>query len=62
MVREKKADMRVIELKGMADRIISMRKMLFDKLVQLETPGTWHHVVDQIGMFSYTGLSRKTEF
>ncbi|KAF9159756.1 Aspartate aminotransferase, cytoplasmic, partial [Actinomortierella ambigua] len=41
----------------MANRIIEMRKALFDELVRLGTPGTWHHIVDQIGMFSFTGLS-----
>ena len=46
----------------MADRIITMRKVLFDKLIELKTPGTWNHVVDQIGMFSYTGLSGKQSY
>lgn len=42
----------------MADRIMEMRKRLFDLLVNvLHTPGTWNHIVDQIGMFSFTGLS-----
>ncbi len=42
----------------MSQRIMQMRKMLFDRLVQNGTPGKWHHIVDQIGMFSYTGLKR----
>eukprot|EP00842_Homolaphlyctis_polyrhiza_P005408 jgi/Hompol1/5869/HPOL_000119-RA len=46
-----------IELKSMADRIISMRVALFNRLKELGTPGTWNHIVDQIGMFSYTGLN-----
>ncbi|KAI8581257.1 hypothetical protein K450DRAFT_233884 [Umbelopsis ramanniana AG] len=41
----------------MSGRIIEMRKRLFEKLQQLQTPGTWNHIVDQIGMFSFTGLS-----
>ncbi|KAL2913174.1 Aspartate aminotransferase, cytoplasmic [Polyrhizophydium stewartii] len=45
------------QLKTMADRIISMRKALFEALTQLGTPGTWNHIVDQIGMFSFTGLT-----
>ncbi|KKK14067.1 hypothetical protein ARAM_003670, partial [Aspergillus rambellii] len=45
------------ELKIMSSRIISMRKALYDELVRLETPGTWKHIVEQIGMFSYTGLT-----
>ena len=23
----------------------------------MNTPGTWHHVTDQIGMFSFTGMT-----
>ncbi|KAI9204690.1 pyridoxal phosphate-dependent transferase [Polychytrium aggregatum] len=45
------------ELKSMADRIILMREQLYDALVKHETPGTWNHIVDQIGMFSFTGLN-----
>ena len=26
-------------------------------LERLNTPGTWHHVTDQIGMFSFTGMT-----
>lgn len=47
------------ELKGMADRIISMRTLLHEALIKLGTPGTWNHVLDQIGMFTYTGLTKK---
>ncbi|CAI4213024.1 unnamed protein product [Parascedosporium putredinis] len=28
------------------------------KLEELGTPGTWNHITDQIGMFSFTGLSQ----
>lgn len=45
------------ELKGMANRIISMRDALYKELVALKTPGDWTHITSQIGMFSYTGLS-----
>ncbi|KAJ3529303.1 hypothetical protein NM208_g9824 [Fusarium decemcellulare] len=38
-------------------RIISMRDALRSKLEELGTPGTWNHITDQIGMFSFTGLS-----
>merc|ERR1719215_1018992 len=41
----------------MANRIISMRKGLRERLEKLKTPGDWNHITDQIGMFSYTGLS-----
>ncbi|KAL7417543.1 pyridoxal phosphate-dependent transferase [Mrakia frigida] len=45
------------EVKGMADRIISMRDALYDGLIQRNTPGEWGHVRSQIGMFSFTGLT-----
>ena len=35
-----------------------MRTQLYEALVKRGTPGKWNHIVDQIGMFSYTGLSR----
>lgn len=46
-------------LRTMAGRIISMRKALRSKLEEMGTPGTWNHITDQIGMFSFTGLSEK---
>ncbi|KZT74675.1 hypothetical protein DAEQUDRAFT_719857 [Daedalea quercina L-15889] len=45
------------EVKGMANRIISMRDRLYDNLVSLKTPGEWGHIKSQIGMFSFTGLT-----
>jgi len=45
------------ELKGVSGRIIEMRRVLHDELVNLKVPGTWDHIVKQIGMFSYTGLT-----
>lgn len=39
------------EVKGMAERIISMRDQLYDTLVGLKTPGEWGHIKKQIGMF-----------
>ena len=44
-------------VKTMASRIIAMRKGLRDKLEALGTPGAWNHITDQIGMFSFTGLT-----
>ncbi|TEA19420.1 Aspartate aminotransferase [Colletotrichum sidae] len=44
-------------LRTMSGRIIEMRKVLRAKLEELGTPGTWNHITDQIGMFSFTGLS-----
>ncbi|GIY67945.1 aspartate aminotransferase, cytoplasmic [Caerostris extrusa] len=43
-------------IKEMSGRIIKMRAALKAKLDELKTPGTWDHIVSQIGMFSYTGL------
>lgn len=48
-----------VELKAMADRIIDMRRCLHAELTALGTPGSWDHVERQIGMFSYTGLTRR---
>ncbi|KAL8262628.1 hypothetical protein R6Q59_023977 [Mikania micrantha] len=48
-----------LELKAMADRIITMRKHLFDALRARETPGDWSHIIKQIGMFTFTGLNSK---
>jgi aspartate aminotransferase, cytoplasmic len=45
------------DLKTMASRIQAMRTALRSKLEALGTPGTWKHITDQIGMFSFTGLS-----
>ncbi|KAJ1958642.1 Aspartate aminotransferase, cytoplasmic [Dipsacomyces acuminosporus] len=42
----------------MSSRIKTMRDALRDRLVQLGTPGTWKHVSEQIGMFSFTGLTK----
>nr|BBA45747.1 glutamate oxaloacetate transaminase, cytoplasmic [Pachyrhynchus infernalis] len=44
-------------IKTMSSRIIEMRKRLREELEQFGTPGTWNHITDQIGMFSYTGLN-----
>ena len=41
----------------MSSRIKTMRRALYDELKRLGTPGTWEHIIDQIGMFSYTGLT-----
>ena len=46
------------DLKTMSSRISSMRTSVRTGLQRLETPGSWDHVVSQIGMFSYTGLSK----
>jgi len=43
----------------MSGRIQSMRKALYQKLLDKKTPGTWNHIIDQIGMFSFTGLTKQ---
>lgn len=35
-----------------------MRHELYEAIKKNGTPGTWEHIVDQIGMFSYTGLTK----
>lgn len=42
----------------MADRIITMREKLHAALKEVGAPGTWDHITSQIGMFSYTGLTK----
>ncbi|XP_019718163.1 aspartate aminotransferase, cytoplasmic-like [Hippocampus comes] len=44
-------------VKTMADRVLLMRDQLKLKLLSLGTPGTWDHITQQIGMFSFTGLN-----
>lgn len=44
-------------LELMSGRIKDMRTALRSKIEALGTPGTWNHITDQIGMFSFTGLS-----
>lgn len=40
------------DIKTMADRIIEMRNELYRLLTEeFKTPGTWHHITAQIGMF-----------
>ena len=47
------------ELAAVSKRILEVRDLLRLKLEELKTPGTWNHITDQIGMFSYTGLNEK---
>lgn len=44
---------------AIAHRVLFMRKMLHEKLLQLGTPGNWDHIINQKGMFTYTGLNAK---
>ncbi|KAI0256746.1 aspartate aminotransferase [Lactifluus subvellereus] len=46
------------DIKTMAGRIIAMRRELHRLLTEeLKTPGNWDHIINQIGMFSFTGIS-----
>mmetsp|Transcript_142378 Transcript_142378/g.346012 ORF Transcript_142378/g.346012 Transcript_142378/m.346012 type:complete len:421 (-) Transcript_142378:164-1426(-) len=47
-----------VELSDMADRILEVRNLLRKGLEAKGTPGTWNHITDQIGMFSFTGLTQ----
>ena len=40
----------------MADRIINMRTQLSELLAKEGSTKNWQHIVDQIGMFCFTGL------
>jgi len=47
-----------VDIRMMAGRIIEMRKELYRLLTEeLKTPGNWQHIINQIGMFSFTGIS-----
>ncbi|XP_070155748.1 aspartate aminotransferase, cytoplasmic [Polyergus mexicanus] len=46
-------------IRTMSSRIKEMRTGLHHRLLKLGTPGTWDHIIQQIGMFSYTGLTEK---
>lgn len=45
------------EMRVMSSRIRDMRAALRSELETLKTPGQWGHITDQIGMFSFTGLT-----
>lgn len=45
------------DVKGMADRIISMRQLLRSNLAKEGSSRDWSHITDQIGMFCFTGMN-----
>jgi aspartate aminotransferase len=47
------------DVKGMADRIITMRDQLRSGIEARGNPHNWQHITDQIGMFCFTGLSQE---
>jgi aspartate aminotransferase len=53
-------DQWLVEVKGMADRIIRMRTSLYDLLVsELGSKQDWTRIKSQIGMFCFTGLTEQ---
>jgi len=46
------------ELLAAMKRVQRMRSLLRAALESRGTPGSWAHITDQIGMFSYTGLTK----
>jgi len=54
------ADLRaewLVDVKGMADRIIDMRSTLKANLEKEGSIKNWQHITDQIGMFCFTGMT-----
>jgi len=47
------------DLVKVTDRMNKMRQLLRKNLEELGTPGDWSHITSQIGMFSFTGLSKE---
>lgn len=47
----------LVEVKGMADRIISVRTKLKENLKKEGSTRNWEHITNQIGMFCYTGMN-----
>jgi len=47
------------ELVVVTNRITDMRNALKQKLEQIGAKGSWAHVTEQIGMFTFTGLTVK---
>lgn len=48
---------RLPEVKGMADRIISVRTKLRENLKKEGSSRNWEHITNQIGMFCFTGMN-----
>ena len=36
-----------------------MRVALYEAIKSNDTPGSWEHIINQNGMFTYTGLNKK---
>ncbi|KTW28067.1 hypothetical protein T552_01929 [Pneumocystis carinii B80] len=46
----------ILEMWG---RIRKMRELFYQELIKLGTPGSWDHIIKQVGMFSYLNMSEK---
>jgi aspartate aminotransferase, mitochondrial len=47
------------ELKAMGNRLRNNRIQMVEKLAALGSKQDWSHIVSQIGMFAYTGLTKE---
>nr|AEE61851.1 unknown [Dendroctonus ponderosae] len=47
------------DIKGMANRIQSVRQLLVAELKKVGSEKNWEHICKQIGMFSFTGLNKE---
>lgn len=45
------------ECKSMADRLNTVRRALYDSLVELKVKGTWEHVIQQRGTVQYSSCT-----
>ena len=45
------------EVKMMAKRIADMRQGLYDRIIEKKSPHNWNHILNQSGMFAFTGLT-----
>jgi len=45
------------DVKTMAERIITMRRLLKEELYRLGSQHKWEHITEQIGMFCYSGMT-----
>jgi len=48
----------LVDVKTMADRIITMRTQLQEGLTNNGSSRNWQHITDQIGMFCFTGMTQ----
>ena len=44
-------------LTTMSQRVLAMRKALREALIAVGAPGNWDHIVNQRGLFTYSGLN-----